>query len=292
MSNKIRTPIVPTFPNGQQLTESALDIREIWAALEASRGPEKLQNNLHFITGLSKRISVDGSALFEYHISHLLEGADHASKMRKLWSSLSAGQRTYWRKHSAKFQFPLALDYWQLALRNLETDDHEGRYSSIVRKARRILEDASVDSEGCLIASTNWRHPVPERKLQLPRLDEFAATRKIQRRLQGIRVSYGPRTAILCRSLAPFIGASGWTLFAYHGIPRLEEEDEMEVMAKLRAIWSGMTADDRLYWVELSSRVLDGLRRGDVRALVHFSFDAWAIREARQSNEAWARLLV
>lgn len=92
--------------------------------------------------------------------------------------------------------------------------------------------------------------------------------------------------------MAAFVGGSGWTIFAYHGIPRVEEEDEMEAMARLRAIWSGMTADDRLYWMELSGRLLEGLKGGSVEALVYFSFDAWAVREARMSAEAWGRLIV
>ncbi|CZT18212.1 uncharacterized protein RCC_04056 [Ramularia collo-cygni] len=291
ISKDIKSPTEPTFPNNQNLTASVCGIRQVWAALEANRGVEKYQTNLELITSLSKRISIDGCTLFEYHISHLLESDNHVHRMKKLWLSLPAGQKTYWRKHSSKFQLPLAFDFWQLALRNLETDDHEERYSSMVRRAKRILEDASVDSEGHIVASQDWRRPVPERELQLSKFDEFSATRKIQKRLHNIRVSYGERTMILCRSLAPFIGGTGWTMFAYHGIPRCEEQDEMEVMAKLRAIWSGMTADDRLYWMEISGCLLRGLKCGDVDSLVYFSFDAWAVKEARGSAEAWGRLL-
>lgn len=212
--------------------------------------------------------------------------------MKKLWLSLSAGQKTYWRKHSAEFQLPLAFEYWQLALRNLETEDHSERYSSIVRKAKRILETASVDSEGQLIADPNWRHPVPERDLQLWKLDVFAATRKIQRRLQALQVSFGQRRVALSRNLAAFIGGTGWTMFAYHGIPRIEEGEEKEAMAKLRAVWAGMTADDRLYWMQLSARLIECLRGGAEESMVFFSFDAWALKQARDSAEAWGRLIL
>lgn len=81
-------------------------------------------------------------------------------------------------------------------------------------------------------------------------------------------------------------------MFAYHGIPRVEEMGEMDAMAKLRAVWNGMTADDRLYWLELSGRVVQGLRDGRSDPLVFFSFDAWAVKEARQCAEAWRRLMV
>jgi hypothetical protein len=269
-----------------------LAIRGTWAALEASRGVNDWQICLQLINELASLISLDGCRLFEYHISHLLEGSNHALRMEKLWKSLSAGQKTYWRKHSAKFQIPLAFEHWQLALRNLETDDHGERYSSLVRKARKIIETASEDGEGRLIANPNWRNLKPERELQLWRLDQFAATKKLERRAQAFQGCFGQRRQSLYRKLGTLIDKGGWTMFVYHGVPRIEETEEDEGMAKLKAIWNGMTADDRMYWMELSCRLIEGLRSSLLESLVFFSFDAWAVKEARQSAEAWGRLQV